>query len=88
MDLTYKMTPKWKTRVYERFDLNKGSFQEQEYTIYRDLHCWLAEVTFYLKSYDVNDYGIWFALRLKAFPDMPIGFRRTYSRARPGAFHD
>ncbi len=82
---TYKINEKWKVRAYGRFEVNKKSLLEQEYTVYRDLHCWLAEFTYDVKSYDENDHTFWVIFRLKAFPDMPLGLRRTYSRASPGA---
>jgi lipopolysaccharide assembly outer membrane protein LptD (OstA) len=79
----YKINEKWKLRAYERFDLAKMGFEEQEYTIIRDLHCWIAEFTYDIKK--MEDQSIWFVMRLKAFPETPIGFRRTYYRPRFGA---
>ena len=73
-------------RAYERFNIGKGSFEEQGYTIYRDLHCWLLEFTYAIKqTSDKADNTFWVVLRLKAFPDTPIGLRRTYYRPQPGA---
>ena len=83
MDGWYKINDKWKVRAYERMNTEKRAFEEQEYTIYRDLHCWVAELTFNYKSRD--DMGLWVIFRLKAFPSYPIGLRRTYSRPRFGA---
>ena len=83
-DASYRISPKWRARAYGRYDIFKKAFEEQEYTVYRDLHCWLAEVTYNIKA-ETGNRTIWMALRLKAFPDTPIGFRRTYSRAQPGA---
>lgn len=83
IDATYKINDKWKVRAYERFNLGKKSFEEQEYTFFRDLHCWIAEITFNLK--EPNNQTIWFVMRLKAFPEYQVGLRRTYSRPRFGA---
>lgn len=83
MDGTYKINDKWKIRAYERFDAQKGALEEQEYTIYRDLHCWVAEFIYNVK--DFKDQTFWFVMRLKAFPDYPIGVKRTYSRPRFGS---
>jgi len=82
MDGGYKINDKWRVRVYERFNLATGGFEEQEYTISRDLHCWIAELTVNLEG----NYGnsIWLVFKLKAFPDYPIGMKRTYSRPRFG----
>ena len=83
MDGWYKINDKWKVRAYERMNTEKKAFEEQEYTIYRDLHCWVAELTLNYKSRD--NMGLWLVFRLKAFPSYPIGLRRTYSRPRFGA---
>jgi LPS-assembly protein len=79
----YKINEKWRTRVFEIFDFQKGSFQEQQYTICRDLHCWLAEFTYGVKN-GTNDQMLWLVMRLKAFPETPLGFRRSYSRPQYG----
>ena len=84
---SYRINDKWKINVYEQFDMNKAAFVEQEYTIYRDLHCWIAEFSYDIKS-ESNDHTFWFAMRLKAFPQLPLGLRTTYSRAHPGALQN
>jgi LPS-assembly protein len=87
-DLIYRINEFWKARVYYRANLNKGYLDEQEYTIFRDLHCWTLEFTYDIRPYQNNktitDQIFWFALRLKAFPDQPLGLRRSYSRTRAG----
>ena len=87
-DLIYRINEFWKARIYWRANLNKGYLDEQEYTIYRDLHCWTLEFTYDIRPYQDNktitDQIFWFALRLKAFPDQPLGIRRSYSRTRVG----
>ncbi len=82
-DATYKINDKWKVRLYERFNATKKSFEETEFTIFRDIHCWIAEIIYNIKS--VDDQGLWIVFRLKAFPDYPVGVKRTYSRARFGS---
>lgn len=86
-EVSYRLTDKWKINVYEQFDINKAAFVEQEYSVYRDLHCWIAEFTYDIKS-ESNDHTFWLAMRLKAFPQMPLGLRTTYSRAHPGALQN
>ena len=87
-DLIYRINEFWKARIYWRYNVNKGYLDEQEYTIYRDLHCWILEFTYDLRPYQSNntitDQIFWFALRLKAFPDQPLGVSRSYSRTRAG----
>ena len=81
LEAQYKINDDWGLRVYERFDAYKRTWEEQEYTVYKDLHCWLAEFTV-----SVNDgFAFWVVFRLKAFPDIPIGLKRTYRRPTPGA---
>jgi len=82
-DAMYKLNDKWSFRAYERFNFFKSSFLEQEYTVYRDLHCFILEMTCNLRPRS-DDYGIWLVFRLKAFPETPIGLRRTYSRPQFG----
>jgi len=79
---TYKIDDKWSMRVYERFALRK-SFQEQQYTIIKDLHCWTIEFTYDYTKGDRHDF--YFMLRLKAFPQYPVGLKRTYSRPEFGS---
>lgn len=83
MDGMYKINEKWRIRAYERFNIVKGAFEEQEYTVSRDLHCWIGELTYNHKS--TGDQSIWLVLKLKAFPDYPVGLKRTYSRPRFGS---
>lgn len=87
-DAIYRINELWKVRAYWRFNMNRGYIDEQQYTIYRDLHCWEIEFTYDLRPYQdngtISDQIFWFALRLKAFPNQPLGLRRTYSRTRAG----
>lgn len=82
-EATYNFWNQWKVKAYGRFDAANGFFQEQEYTVIKDLHCWTAEF-----AYDIGEQAnqtFWVVFRLKAFPETPIGLGRTYSRARFGA---
>jgi LPS-assembly protein len=80
----YRLNNKWMFRAYERVDIapDKMKWYEQQYTITRDLHCWVAELTFSFGQ--SHNAGVWLALKLKAFPDTPIGLKQTYSRPRFG----
>jgi LPS-assembly protein len=86
LDATYKINEKWKVRAYERFNALDGFLEEQEYSIYRDLHCWTAELVYDIQNF--QDMSLWIVLRVKAFPEYPIGFKRTYSRPRFGNVRD
>ena len=72
----------WGFSIYERYELQEKQFQEQQYTITKDLHCWTSEFTCRIE--DEKDYTFWLIFRLKAFPDIPFFFRTTYRGPRPG----
>lgn len=79
----YKINEKWKVRAYDRFNVAK-SFMEQEYTIYRDLHCWQMDLTYRVTKIP-HEVALWVTFTIKAFPDYPIGYKRTYSRPQFGS---
>ena len=81
-EMYYNINDDWKVKVYERFDFASQKWEEQEYTIFKSLHCWEAELTFNIRE---DDYTTWLVFRLKAFPEIPIGlFKTTYHRPYPG----
>jgi len=80
-EVNYKINKDWGLRIYERMDAHKKTWEEQEYTIYKDLHCWLGELTLNFG----DGIAFWMVFRLKAFPDTPIGFKRTYRRPAIGS---
>lgn len=87
-DVIYRINELWKAHVYWRFNMNRGFIDEHQYTISRDLHCWILDFTIDLRPY-LNDKTIseqifWVALRLKAFPRLPLGISRNYSYTRAG----
>ena len=73
----------WGFKIYERYEIQEKRFQEQEYTLIKDLHCWLGELTCRIKN--ESDYTFWLIFRLKAFPDIPFFFRTTYHGPEPGS---
>lgn len=81
-DGTWKINEKWKIRAYERYNTYKAILEEHEYTLTRDLHCWVAELTARFDT--TSTVGLWLVFRLKAFPQTPIGLKQTYSRPRFG----
>jgi hypothetical protein len=72
----------WGFRIYERYEMQRAYFQEQEYTIIKDLHCWMGEFSCRVKN--EKDFTFWCIFRLKAFPNIPFFFRTTYHGPRPG----
>lgn len=83
LDGIYKINEQWKLRAYARYSASKGAFEEQEYTVSKDLHCWIADFTVTIR--DQQNLTFWIIMKLKAFPDYPIGLRQVYSRPRFGA---
>jgi len=79
-ELSYKLSPKWRVRVYERFQFKENSLKEQEYSITRDLHCWDAEFLFNARKPEEKTF--WFILRLKAFPNIPIKASTSYHKPK------
>lgn len=88
MQLGYQFNPKWKIDIYERFEAKKfidgkkkiNIFEEQQYILTRDMHCWVAELTYSVR----RGYGeaIWLIFRLKAFPELPLELEQTYNERK------
>jgi len=77
-EASYRLSPKWALRTYQSYELETNEHLEQEYTISRDLHCWVGEL-----SYNYKDYGtIWLTFYLKAFPKMPFDLKARYNRPK------
>jgi len=88
---TYKVSPKWQFRAYERYDFKKiidaatkraNEFVEQEYSLVRDLHCWTGEFALNIKE----GYSFWVIFKLKAFPEVPFRFSTTYSTPKTTSY--
>lgn len=69
-DLRYKFSDLWAGRAYHRFEADDGTLEEQEYTLYRDLHCWTSALSVrYRDRRDREDeVQVWLVLAIKAFP--------------------
>ncbi|MFH1412326.1 MAG: LPS assembly protein LptD [Candidatus Omnitrophota bacterium] len=87
MDLMYKMNPKWRLGLYERFNTDNLDIEEQQLSITRDLHCWEVELVYDLKgdNFYKDEFTIWLAFKIKAFPDLQLGLDRSFSKRPPGA---
>jgi lipopolysaccharide assembly outer membrane protein LptD (OstA) len=85
-DAEYIINPKWRVGIYERFDIQNQDFEQQQYSITRDLHCWEVELTYDLKgsNFIEDNFTCWLAFKLKAFPELPIGLNRSFDRRAPG----
>lgn len=87
-DLIWRLSPKWKFGIYQRYNFKKSDslalgWQEQEYTLTRDLHCWDLDII--LNKKEISGTTIFFTFRLKAFPENEFGFDQSISEKKSGA---
>ncbi len=87
-NLVWRFNPKWKFTAYERYNrghdptLGRG-LREQEYTVSRDLHCWVWDITYNTRR--GHGDSIYFIFRLKAFPELGFNFNESYHEPKPGS---
>jgi hypothetical protein len=84
LGFTCQLSPKWQFRNYLRYEYTTGDFQEQQYALRRDLHCWWMDVGVDIDRHEEGgkDITFWVIFRLKAFPDIHVDFDHTYSGAK------
>ncbi|MDD4956530.1 MAG: LPS assembly protein LptD [Candidatus Omnitrophica bacterium] len=85
-DIIYQLNPKWRLGLYERIDLQRGNIQEQQISITRDLHCWEVEFVYDVEGsrFFRDEFTLWLAFKIKAFPDLQLGLSRSFSKRSPG----
>ncbi|MEI6438543.1 MAG: LPS assembly protein LptD [Candidatus Omnitrophota bacterium] len=85
--LDYKLNPKWRTVVYQRWNADNNFLQEQQYSLVRDLHAWEVEFSYKCdKGYSVNGGSeVWVIFRLKAFPSVNFNGGKGFLREKPGS---
>ncbi|MBU0683249.1 MAG: LPS assembly protein LptD [Candidatus Omnitrophota bacterium] len=86
-DARWEPNKKWRFGVYERFDVQQRIIEEQQFTVTRDLHCWEVEFSYNVEGsrFFQDQYTLWLAFKIKAFPDLQIGLDRSFSRRKPGS---
>jgi LPS-assembly protein len=69
-----KLTDNWAVRIYQRFEARESRWEEQDYALERDLHCWTAALSFRYRDQRVgpDDFRVFIALTLKALPEYRI----------------
>ncbi|MDD5583977.1 MAG: LptA/OstA family protein [Candidatus Omnitrophica bacterium] len=80
LDFKYQLTQKVQFKNYLRYEYKEKRFQEQQYALRTDLHCWWLDTGVTIDHR--NNYTLWFALVCKDFPSLHIGFDQTYSGAQ------
>jgi LPS-assembly protein len=72
----YRLNENWGARAIERYEARDGTFEEQQYTIYRDLRSWTSALSFRFRENRTvrkNDFTIAITFSLKAFPRFNMG---------------
>ena len=89
-DLNYTVNPKWRLGLYERFNLEDGVVEEQQLSVTRDLHCWEVEFVYDVEGSNLveDDFTVWLAFKIKAFPDLQLGLSRSFKTRPPGSMRD
>lgn len=88
LSFNWRLNPKWKFSLYERYqfgnqdNLSRG-LREQQYSLVRDMHCWVTEMTLNIDK--DRGQSLWVIFRLKAFPELQFSFDQTYHKPTPGS---
>ena len=65
----YRINDNWGVGAYERYEAITGFFEEQRYSIYRDLTSWVASLGGVIRNNgSVKEYGVLLTFTLKALP--------------------
>ena len=81
--LAYTFNPKWRAVIYDRWNIDSGSWQDQQYSLVRDLHSWEVELAYKDKQgYTDNSTEIWVIFRLKAFPSVMFDGGTSYNKRK------
>jgi hypothetical protein len=81
-EILFNLINGWSFRVYQRLQFKGNSLvKEQDYSISKVLHCWILDIKYNV----LRERGetIWFALRLKVFPEMAIDYSQIYHEPKP-----
>lgn len=91
--LRYRFNPLWECKMYHRYEFanngnglqnsNRNGLREQEYSISRDLHCWILNLAYNIKQN--GGHTIWFTLTCKAFPEAELKMDASYNAPRTEA---
>ncbi len=82
--IAYIINPKWRIKMYDRFDVGTGALREENYTLTRDMHEWEMNMIYG----QTRGSGIEFLMsfKLKAFPDQPLQlFSSTFHERKAGS---
>jgi LPS-assembly protein len=73
-DFVYRLSRNWVAQLYERFDLEDGTWEEQEYVLRQETHDWFINYGFrHRNGRDrENETTFFFSVTLKAFPNYAL----------------
>lgn len=69
------LTPHWRINWSIHYDIQAAQVASQEYTIYRDLHCWEAQFT---RRYYDGEWQYYFRIDIKAVPEIQAEAGQKY----------
>lgn len=68
-EVGFNLSKMWRIRYDNYYDLHLGKVISEHYRIYRDLHCWEAEVRI---STERSQVEYWFQIRIKELPEFQL----------------
>jgi hypothetical protein len=68
-EIGFNLSTMWRIRYDNYYDLHNGRIISEHYRIYRDLHCWEAEVRV---STERSQVEYWFQIRIKELPEFQL----------------
>jgi hypothetical protein len=73
----FNFTSNWRVEYGSRFDISGGETVYQEFTLYRDLHCWEGR---FVRRYSQGSWQYFFRMNIKVLPDIHAerGLRALY----------
>ncbi len=66
-DLALSLTANWRVNYSVHYDVKEQEVASQEYSLYRDLHCWEAQFT---RRYYDGEWQYYFRVSVKALPEI------------------
>lgn len=83
-EILFNLLKGWSFKVYQRLQFKGDDLvKEQDYVISKELHCWILDIKYNV----LRERGetVWFAMRLKAFPEMALEYNQMYHEPKPGS---
>ncbi len=90
----WQATEKWQIGTFHRLTWKEAiggskrfyNFREYQYRLRRDLHDWIAELSYHVD----REFGeeLFFIMTLKAFPQMPLSLGDSYHQPKIGSQND